>query len=108
MKTLFDEEYERGYDESPPLITNRDQLISEFNRRYPEPSFPPVRPRDRFMSSAVYIPFVQVVLSRNPMGIIDSYVQELLSETSGPVSLCLGRDEIRRCFVITAMWVYSG
>jgi hypothetical protein len=104
MKTLFDEEY----DESPPLITNRDQLISEFNRRYPEPPFPPARPRDRFASSAAYIPFVQVVLSRYPMGVIDSHVQGLLSATSGPVSLSLGRDEMRRCFVITAMWVQSG
>jgi hypothetical protein len=59
------------------------------------------------MSSAVYIPFVQVVLSRHPMGVIDSHVQELLSATSGPVSLCLGRDEVRRCFVITAMWVHN-
>lgn len=100
MKTLFDEDQ--------PVAVDRD-IRYALRQAYP---FPTLRYESfrqlRCMSSS--IPDINIMMSRDPMSVIDCHVGLLHEAARVPIdqiALDIDHDLMRRCFVITAMWVQN-
>ena len=106
MKTLFDDDFVRAYDDTPVAM---DQGIRDaFRQAYPTPSLRYER-FGQLRCAASSISESVILHSRDPMSVIDHHVGLLRSaarESNGQIIFDIDRDLVRRCYLITATWVH--
>jgi hypothetical protein len=99
MKTLFDEDQ--------PVAVDRD-IRDAFRYAYPQPrlrydSFRQLR------CASSSIPEASIMMSRDPMSVIDYHVgllRHAARGSGGQIAFDINRDLMRRCYVLTATWVH--
>jgi len=99
MKTLFDEDQ--------PVAVDRD-IRYALRQAYPFQALRYESLRQlRCMSSS--IPEASVMMSRDPMSVIDYHVGLLRNSargSDGQIAFDIDRDLVHRCYILTATWVH--